>query len=614
MGLGIFLLASCEDYLDRAPESGLSVDDVFSKYDNFMLYFDGIYNGKYIDLQRPNLTTRVTGDFNIKCAYPMFWSIGNQSSTWDMMTEIAESGRGSTPQAFKTGSYTNYNFIYTYAGFRPILRAMFMVIRRANMALEKIGMLKNASEQDILDIKGQAYFMRAYAAFMLHKTWGPMPYIRKVVGPDDQWDMERLPPYEHLINIAADFDTAAMYFKQAGLMRRDNPVPGAPGHLVNANMFRPTGCAAKALKARALLYAASPLNNSKGKTAWEEAAKANWEAIDLALQNGYALLTLANYKYNYVGAEYSNEQLWGYYAGTGGYNSEMRRWQLCGPMSQYKTFDGCVCPTQNAVDKYETKWGDPLNTEADRLAAAALGHFNEQDPYKNRDPRFDICIMYNTKPIPSYGTAKIYYEMVGGTPKYAELQDQSWPGITKTGYYLAKQWGGESTKNRLNMKTTDPLIRLGELYMNYAEAANEAYGPNTPAPGASLTAVQAVNLIRARVNHVPVQDKFTVSTEIFRPRIKNERFSELGFEGFHYFFDIRRWMDAPRCMTEGQYDMVIEKLAAGYDKTSYPTGYRYTRVLAGSNRQPVWKDAMYYFAFNLDDMQKMGKFIPNELW
>ena len=59
---------------------------------------------------------------------------------------------------------------------------------------------------------------------------------------------------------------------------------------------------------------------------------------------------------------------------------------------------------------FETKWGDPLNTQADRDAATALGHYNEQDPYANRDPRFYIDIIYNTAPIPGYATAKIYFE------------------------------------------------------------------------------------------------------------------------------------------------------------------------------------------------------------
>jgi hypothetical protein len=610
----LLVFASCEDYLDKAPESGLSEEAVFSKYENFMLYFDGIYKGTYTDLTKPTGDATTDGPFNIQCAYPLFWSVGNQKSTWEEMTEIADAGRVLTTHTFKQGNYSQYNFIYTYAGYRPILRAMFMVIRRANMAMEKIDMLRDASNEAINDILGQAYFMRAYAHFMLHKTWGPMPYIEKVLGPDDEWDQVRLSAYDHLAKIAADFDTARIYFEKANLMRRDNPVAGGPGHLSHPNMFRPNGCAAVALKGRALLYAASPLNNSIGQKAWEDAAKANWEAVETALQYGYQLLTPQNYKYNFVGAQYSNEQIWGYYYGTGAYNASTKQWIISGPMAANKTANSPECPTQNAVDKFETKWGDPLNTEADRQAAIALGHYHEQTPYKDRDPRFYIDIMHNTASIPGYGTAQIYYEMVNGTPKYSELLDQTYAGITFTGYYSQKRWGGESTKNRISPAMTDPLIRLAELYLNYAEAANQAYGPNTPAPGAGMTAVEAINVIRGRFAMVPVQSRFTSDKNVFADRIKNERFVELCYEGFHYYFDIRRWKDAPRTMTEGIYGMDIEKLPAGYNKDQYPTGYKYTRILLPAERQSVWKDAMYYFAFDLEDMQRMKNFIPNEYW
>jgi len=326
------------------------------------------------------------------------------------------------------------------------------------------------------------------------------------------------------------------------------------------------------------------------------------------------LLTPANYKYNFTGAQYSNEQLWAYYYGTGAYNASTTQWLINGPMSANKTSNNPECPTQNGVDKFETRWGDPLNTEADRQAAIALGHYNEQEPYKDRDPRFYIDIMYNTASVPGYGTAKIYYEMVGGVAKPSEQLDPAFAGITKTGYYSSKRWGGQSDKNKITPAMTDPLIRLAELYLNYAEAANEAYGPNTPAPGAGLTAVQAINVIRDRFSMVPVQAQLSGNKDIFRDRIKNERFVELCYENFHYYWDIRRWKDAPRTMTEGIWGMDIEKLATGYDKVKYPTGYRYTRLKLAPERQSVWKNAMYYFAFDLEDMQKMKNFVPNEVW
>jgi starch-binding outer membrane protein, SusD/RagB family len=57
------------------------------------------------------------------------------------------------------------------------------------------------------------------------RIWGPMPYLRQVLGPGDQFDIPRLSKYETLKEIAMDMDSAAMYFEKAGRMRRD----GGPG-------------------------------------------------------------------------------------------------------------------------------------------------------------------------------------------------------------------------------------------------------------------------------------------------------------------------------------------------------------------------------------------------
>ena len=82
---------------------------------------------------------------------------------------------------------------------------------------------------------------------------------------------------------------------------------------------------------------------------------------------------------------------------------------MCCFLQTVKQITSGLCPTQGTVDMWETRWGDPLNTQADRDAATALGHYNEQDPFVNRDPRFYIDIIYNGATIPGYETAKIYY-------------------------------------------------------------------------------------------------------------------------------------------------------------------------------------------------------------
>lgn len=600
----MFFMNSClEDYLDKAPESGLSEDEIFTKYENFKQFFDGVYEGQ----KMYNGNWR---DYNIKTAFPLYFSFWDQKYSTDGMTDAADQGRYMESHTFKSGSCSFINK-FTYDGNRrPILNSMFIAIRKSNMTLEKINMLQDASEADKNDLIAQAHFVRAFCHFELMRWWGPMPYIRKALGPDDQWDIPRLSKYQILKEVAMDMDTAAIFFEKAGRMRRDLG-PGQPGHLNHPDQAKPNGVAAKAYKARALLYAASPLNNDKGQTAWEDAAKAAWEAIQIAQQYGYALVSAADYKTNYVGVKYTNEQLWAWHAGNIGWNSGNFAGIFGGIIGNSVSSWSGVNPSQNFVDKFETKWGEPLNTEADRAAAAAAGHYNEQDPYKDRDPRFYIDILYNQAKVPGFTTAQIWYEVkADGSVTYSELLDTKYLGRSFTGYMIRKIWGEASNKNRTSVLYTDPLMRLTELYLNYAEAANEAWGPNGKAPAATMTSLEAINFVRNRIAQAPVLAQYAGSKDIFRERIKNERNVELAYEG-HYYFDIRRWMDAPKAYAGPIMGVQIEKVAKSAE---YPTGFKYTRYPLEPLRQSSWKDAMYYLPFNPEDNFKMKNFVPNEVW
>ena len=600
---------ACESYLDRSPESGLSKEDVFSKYDNFKSFFDAVYGGTSKDDPTSPSTWY---EYNIKTSYNLYLTQSAFRSTWEALTETADMGRINR-QPIKYGQIESNLQWFTTHRVAPILNSMFKDIRICNVALENIGMLTDASEESINDLKGQIFFVRAYCHFSLMRLWGGMPYIDRPLGDDGVWDIPRLSNYETLIKATEDLDSAAFYFNKAGKMRRD-PGPGKIGHLNDPDQARPNGVAAIALKARMLLYAASPLSNENGIKDWEAAATACWEAISLAERYEYALLPAAEYKSNFVGAKYTNEQIWAWnYKGSAvSYSDGIQTQLLNNAMRNNSTSPTPECPTQNMVDRFETIYGDPLNTKQDREAAVALGHYNYQDPYANRDPRFYLDILYNTAPVPGFGTAKIYWENVNGKISYGQMLNPSHTGITQTGYYQAKYWGGQSVKNQISTFYTDPLIRLGELYLDYAEAANEAYGPNGKAPGASITALEAVNIIRRRIGMVDVQERFTLSKDLLRERIKNERAVELYGEG-HHFYDIRRWKDAPVLMNEPSRKMDIEKVKVSAD---YPTGYKYddTQELPPT-RQVKWtSDNMYYFPFPISEENKMKVFVPNPRW
>lgn len=610
-GLSLVLPTSClKEYLDKAPDQGLTDEQVFSKYDNFIQYFNAVYEGRkyFVDGWQ---------DYNIKTAHPLYFAGWDQKYTWEVMSDAADGGRTMENTSFKTGSVSAFINKFTYDGKRrPILQSMFMDIRICNKALENIHYLEenNVDPDEINDLKGQAHFIRAYCHFALAKIWGPMPYLTKVIEADDQWDIPRLSKNETFTKIAQDFDTAYTYFELAGKIRRDPTY-----NLTDPKMRCPNGVAAKAFKAKALLYAASPLNNENGITDWQAAAVANWDALQLALANGYALQpNLTERKKNFCGADYTNEDLWAFTYGNKAWDSGDLQSMMPGIFcSSSKTFSG-VCPTQNFVDKYETKWGEPLTTQAERDAATALGHYNEQDMYANRDPRLNEDIIYNQQSsMPGWtaGKAQIYISYQTGSLKRSELTDfvANTGGVTRTGYYMRKYSWGNSRYSTGSSIISDPLIRLAEVYLSYAEAANEAYGPNVAAPGATLTAVQAVNIVRARAygdNTHGVLSQFTATKEAFRERIKNERIIELSWEG-HYYFDIRRWMDAPKAYAGPLYGVEIEKVA---NSGTYPQMFVTRRVQLSADRQIKWKEPMYYLPFNTEDNFKMRKFVPNVVW
>lgn len=608
---GLLFTTSClNDYLDKAPESGLTEDEVFTNLANFKLFFDAVYDGRK--------EWDGWDQYNIKCAFAVNFDFWDQKYGWEGVTDCADGGRYMEGHAWRSGNMSEtITLKMTIDGNRrPILESMFTCIRICNTVLPKIDGIKDATDADKNDLRGQAYFIRAFAHFTLFKIWGRMPYLTKPIGKDDVWDIPRLSNHETCMKIAADFDSATIYFRKAGLMRRD-PLPGQSGSLNYSTyqMYRPNGMAAQGMKSRVLLYAASPLSNELGVTDWDNAAKAAWNAILCARDTfKVTMLTLSNRYKNYITTQVCEESLWTWDAGNLGWNSGNFATWFCGQFGNSASSWSGTCPTQNWVDKYETKWGEPLNTEADRIAAAAANHFVEQNPYANRDPRLATDVITNQSSAPGWkdGKAQLWYN---DSKNYGELLDPGFLGRSFTGYLMRKFWGtssqSASRKKTSTYRYADPIIRLGELYLNYAEAANEAYGPNVIPPYATKSALTVLNEIRTRAGQPAVLAAYTGSTAALRPRIKNERNVELSFEG-HYYFDLRRWYDDLRISQQSVlYGMDIKQVPVS---TTYPTGFSYVRRALPADRQLEWKPNMYYMPFNISDYLKMKAFEPNPLW
>lgn len=606
---------SCTDYLDKAPESGLSEEQVFSKLENIKLYFNGAFEAR-------RGTSSGFTFYSIKNAYALNHNFVTTKFGLETLTDIADCCRSIDPQKWKRGEIMGaVNYIIYSEGNRPIFGSMFQVIRICNITLSKLDQVEDATPEEIEDLRGQAYFIRGFAHFALIRNWGPMPYITKAIEGNDAWDIPRLSIYESYQGVVKDMDLAYEAFVKAGKIRRD-PGPGLPGHLNDPLQDRPGGVAAKALKSRALLYAASPLSNTKGNEEWNAAAAASWDAINTALTQGYELMPRTNYTDNFYGiSKYCNEHLWAWNAGTFTYTHSDLQGLLNGIFANRVAYQAGECPTQNMVDLFETQWGDPLKTPEDRAKATELGHYNEQNPYVNRDPRLAINVIFNQADIkwPNVpaghkpNKANMFYTMENGKPKYSDLLDKSYQGTSSTGYYVRKYFDDISKQNTKSIQMTDPLFRLTEMYLNYAEAANEAYGPNGTVPGANINAVQAINIIRNRIGMPDLESKYATDKETFRMRIKNERTVELCYEGFHRFYDIRRWKDAPEVMSKDLIGINVEKVP---ESAQYPSGFKYSRVALSSDRQPRWYDFMYYFPLHPNDYNKLVVFDTslNPVW
>lgn len=179
---------------------------------------------------------------------------------------------------------------------------------------------------------------------------------------------------------------------------------------------------------------------------------------------------------------------------------------------------GGNAPTQNLVDTYEMMDGQPITNPG--------SGYNPQNPYANRDPRLAATVLYNGAP---YRGRAVETFRPGGldSPDGPESFNTS-----PTGYYLRK-FINEARDLGASSSSQAPWIyfRLGEVLLNYAEAQNEAAGPDA-------SVYRAINQVRARVSMPALPTVLTQAQ--MRERIRRERQVELAYEE-HRYYDVRRW-------------------------------------------------------------------------
>ena len=206
---------------------------------------------------------------------------------------------------------------------------------------------------------------------------------------------------------------------------------------------------------------------------------------------------------------------------------------------------GRVNPSQNLVDAFPMRSGRPITDPA--------SGYNSQDPYANRDPRLEYTVLYNGR------TLRKSEIITGSYPNdKGETIDnmKNSPTSTRTGYYLMKLLRDDVSplsSSLIEQKHIYPRIRYTEIFLAYAEAANDAWGPKADPTGIGFTAYDVIKAIRERAGLAtdeigqPLPEGDAYLDECAKDKtkmaelIRNERRIELCFENKR-FWDIRRWM------------------------------------------------------------------------
>ena len=411
-------------------------------------------------------------------------------------------------------------------------------------------------------------FLRAYFYFELFRAYGDVPLVTTTLTNAQANAITRTPADEIVKFIVDELDAVAPYLPVSYLTE------------VNSEIGRATRVAAYALKARTLLYAASPLFNPSGdKAKWAKAAEACKFVLDNAADWG---LKLSNYGTLWGhDAFYNAELIFG--LGRGDFNSfEMANY----PIGVENGASG-NCPTQSFVDMYE--YQDNGQTFGDRYPGSI--DLKTVDPYEGLDPRFALTVVKNGDEWPTNGSQKKVMEIFQGgfnaLPKY---------GATPTGYYLKKYVDGAcvtTADNQTTRRHTWILMRLGEFYLDYAEAVFNATGSANNATY-GLTANEAINVLRTRKS--VAMPEFTEDGDAWVARYERERAVELAFEN-HRFWDVRRW-----------------KKGAQYFRTVQVANISSGLLLSRSTVSRQWDDKYYFYPIPQSELKKNPNLTQNAGW
>lgn len=608
------LMTSCEDYLDKQPTGDLTLDDVFAS----RMYSKGFLSNIY---HRLPAESNMAQNWNHWIEGGLF--CGNPFVAGSDEMEI--SIEGSFVQRMNDGSWNPTN-IANGGVSCDIYRQMYQAVRMCNIFLERVDNIPTTDEEKS-SWKGEAYFLRAFFHFFIMRTHGPIVILDRSLSTDEEVNkITRRPIQEVAQFIAKDCNSAAEFLVDK------------PKREIEGEVGRVTSVAALALKSRVLLYAASPLWNGnpnyanfmnpngeklvstgEDKDLWKIAADAAFACIAEAESNGYALY------YDPSGDPYDNySNIWNNY-----YNCEWLFWKqqgeffhadLCADPVGFQYSAGWYAPTQNIVDAYQMADGSTpiLGYESDGVtpiintatgytedhfvnaaerASDLMGKYYRDgvwSMYKGREPRFYASINFNLQ---FWKTRQIEFWYAG-----RDGRSKSPTGDTycKTGYLMRKIVDA-TYRNSLEQYRNKNWIyfRLGEIYLNYAEALFEFGGDEGEVRW-------YVNAIRSRAGLPPI----SCSGDDLRKAIRHERRIELAFET-HRWFDTRRWkeIESQKMPVSGMNIAAGTNPNANINKTD-ESFYRRTKI-----EDRIFEPQHYLFPIPQEEINRnLNNLVQNPWW
>ena len=444
------------------------------------------------------------------------------------------------------------------------------------------------------------YLLRQHAGFSEDGELLGVPLITEALGSDADFNLPRASFADCIKQIESDLAKAEELLPdEYNDITEDSEIPAKYRNATtNKDYYNRAmgwksrllfnGTIAKAFRARVTLLAASPaFQDASNTVSWTNAADAAAKVIDLLggvdglSSDGVAYYSDPTVIDTLKEGILPQEMVW--------------RNNISGASNSLETNmypptlfgKGRLNPTQNLVESFPMANGYPVTD--------SRSGFDKSNPFADRDPRLATYIIYDGQPC-GPNNDLIYTGSESTTKDAINSMEYS----TRTGYYLKKRLRMDVNCNPAtpnNQIHYDPRIRATEMYLSYAEAANEAYGPKSNG-GHAYSAYDVIKAIRKRAGigdadgNDPYLEECAADKAKMRQLIRNERRLELCFENFR-FWDVRRWNEK------------LDVAARGYDAS---TGEEFNV----ENRN--YKDYMIYCPIPYSEILKYSNLKQNKGW